>query len=202
MDNLVKQTLPTSYHNFADKRKFMNIPNTLNVLSNLFILYPALYLFKKKKEDFLALVIFGLACSSAYYHCKPTHHTIFMDMIFVITLYTVILSYFIDENMGYLMIIIGIASVILWKLSGNILPYALLQVSIILFCSYKLYNTHAERYIIPIIGIGLAVRLVEIFDNSLYRITNKIISGHTLKHIFASLQIYIVILALEKIHKI
>ena len=125
-----------------------------------------------------------------------------MDMIFVVTLHTVILSYFIDENMGYLMIIIGILSVILWKLSDNIVPYALLQISIILFCSYKLYNTAAENYIIPIIGIGLLVRLVEILDSSVYRITNKILSGHTLKHIFASLQIYIIILALEKIHKI
>ena len=198
-------TIPKSYHNFVDKRKFMGVNNTMNVLSNLFFLYPAIYLLMKQNNDktkFLALIIFGLAITSAYYHLKPNNHTIFMDMIFVISLNTLVLSYFVDENLGYLMGILGISSVVLWNVTNDIRPYTLLQIGILIFCCFKLYETPAKDYILPVIGVGISVRLVEMFDSQIYKLTNKLISGHTLKHILATLQIYIVIQALEKIDKI
>ena len=40
--------LPKGYHNFADKRKMVGIPNAMNVLSNVFIIIPVLYLLKHK----------------------------------------------------------------------------------------------------------------------------------------------------------
>ena len=198
-------TIPKSYHNFVDKRKFMGVNNAMNVLSNLFFLYPVIYLLTKQhknKTKFLALIIFGLAITSAYYHMKPTNHTIFMDMIFVVSLNTFVLSYFVDETLGYLMGILGISSVVLWNVTNDIRPYALLQIGIALFCCYKLYETPAQDYILPIIGVGISVRLVEMLDSQIYKLTNKLISGHTLKHILATIQIYIVIKALEKIDKI
>ena len=106
-------TIPKSYHNFVDKRKFMGVNNAMNVLSNLFFLYPVIYLLMKQNNDktkFLALIIFGLAITSAYYHMKPNNHTIFMDMVFVVSLNTFVLSYFVDETLGYLMGILGISS--------------------------------------------------------------------------------------------
>ena len=198
-------TIPKSYHNFVDKRKFMGVNNTMNVLSNLFFLYPTIYLLMKQNKDktkFLALIIFGLAITSAYYHLKPSNHTIFMDMVFVVSLNTFVLSYFVDENLGYLMGILGIGSVVVWNLTNDIRPYALLQIGILIFCCFKLYETPAQDYILPIIGMGISVRLVEMLDSQIYKLTNKLISGHTLKHILATLQIYIVIQALEKIDKI
>lgn len=202
-------TIPKSYHNFVDKRKFMGVNNAMNVLSNLFFLYPAIYLLMKQNKDdiatktkFLALTIFGLAITSAYYHLKPTNHTIFMDMIFVVSLNTFVLSYFVDETLGYLMGILGVVSVVLWNVTNDIRPYALLQIGIALFCCYKLYETPAQGYILPILGVGISVRLVEMLDSQIYKLTNKLISGHTLKHILATIQIYIVIQALEKIDKI
>ena len=44
--------IPKSYHNFVDKRKFMGVNNAMNVLSNLFFLYPAIYLLIKQMERF------------------------------------------------------------------------------------------------------------------------------------------------------
>ena len=41
--------LPQEYHNFADKRIFLGIPNTMDVISNIAILIPALYLLTFKK---------------------------------------------------------------------------------------------------------------------------------------------------------
>ncbi len=198
-------TIPKSYHNFVDKRKFMGVNNAMNVLSNLFFLYPAIYLLTKQhknKTKFLALIIFGLAITSAYYHMNPNNHTIFMDMIFVVSLNTFVLSYFVDETLGYLIGILGIASVFLWNVTNDIRPYALLQIGILIFCCFKLYETPAQDYILPIIGVGISVRLVEMLDSQIYKLTNKLISGHTLKHILATIQIYIVIQALEKIDKI
>ena len=45
-----KISLPQEYHNFADKRTFLGIPNAMNVISNIAILIPALYLLQQKNK--------------------------------------------------------------------------------------------------------------------------------------------------------
>ena len=49
MDKILnKIPLSKGYHNFADKRTFLGIPNFLNVISNIAILIPAIYLITKQ----------------------------------------------------------------------------------------------------------------------------------------------------------
>ena len=40
---------PQGYHDFADKRTFLGIPNFLDIVSNIAILLPALYLLQTRK---------------------------------------------------------------------------------------------------------------------------------------------------------
>ena len=68
-----KISLPKGYHNFADKRKLVGLPNAMNVLSNLFIIIPVIYLLKHKTENntnnnLLIIHITLLSLASAYYH--------------------------------------------------------------------------------------------------------------------------------------
>ena len=199
---LSKYTIPKSYHNFSDKRNFIGIPNAMNVFSNILFLYPAFYLLFKKKANFLAINIIFLAFTSAYYHINPSNRTILLDMIFVISINTIILSYFVDERIGYILYGLGILSVCVWKVTEDIKFYALLQIGILLFCLYKLADTSASHYILPILCLAIAVRASERYDSTIYKFTNKLVSGHTLKHIIAPIQIYVIIVVLEKIGKI
>ena len=59
-----KIKLPSNYHNFSDKRNIFKIPNILNVSSNLFILYPGLYLLQKQKYTLLSSHIILLFITS------------------------------------------------------------------------------------------------------------------------------------------
>ena len=203
MDQLLsKYKIPKSYHNFSDKRNFIGIPNAMNVFSNILILYPAFYLLLKKKANFLAFNILFLALASAYYHLNPNKRTICLDMIFVISINTIVLSYFVDERIGYIFYGLGLLSVYVWKVSDDIKFYALLQIGILLFCLYKLVDTSASNYILPILCLAVAVRASEMYDSTIYKFTNKLVSGHTLKHILAPIQIYLIIVVLEKLGKI
>ena len=75
--------LPKGYHNFADKRKMVGIPNAMNVLSNVFIIIPVLYLLKHKmtiENNLLIIHITLLTIASAYYHYNPSDKTILWDI--------------------------------------------------------------------------------------------------------------------------
>ena len=199
------RSIPTlqEYHNFVDKSSFYGIQNGKNILSNLFVALPAFYLiYREQKISFLSINILLLAISSAYYHVNPSHNTIFMDMIFVISLNTIILSYFVDTDIGFWMYIMGIVSVFYWKLYDNILPYEFLKIVIPMYGLYSLYGTKASNYIIPFLGLTILTRYSEYNDKKIYKATNKLISGHSLKHILGGIDIYIVILVLQKLNKI
>lgn len=199
---LEKNAISNSYHDFSDKLSYFSIPNTRNVLSNLILLIPAVYLLSKQKYNKLLPIILGLSLSSAYYHLNPNDNTILLDMVFVITLNTIILSYFVDDTMGNIAILVGLVSVLYWKQTQNSRPYVFLQVIIFLYCLYKVYPTRAKQYIIPLIIIGFLTRVSELNDKLIYKSTDNLISGHSLKHIFAGIQIFIIILILEKLNKI
>ena len=75
---------PKEYHNFADKKNILNIPNTVNVVSNISFLIPVFYLLKSTKKRSLKvnllmihLVLLGIA--STYYHYIPSDKTLFWD---------------------------------------------------------------------------------------------------------------------------
>ena len=77
-----KITVPQGYHDFVDKRSFLEIPNFLDVISNLAILLPVLYLLQTRKKksllsNLLILHISLLAITSGYYHLNPSDKLFF-----------------------------------------------------------------------------------------------------------------------------
>ena len=108
-----------------------NLPNARNVLSNSMLLLPAVYLVSQRKYNILIPIILGLSLSSAYYHLNPNKQTILLDMIFVITLNTIVLSYFISKTSGNIIILLGLLSVFYWNQTQNSRPYVFLDIYVL-----------------------------------------------------------------------
>ena len=197
-----QNAISDSYHQFSDTLALFNIPNARNVLSNAALLIPAVYLLSRGKFNQLVPILLGLALSSSYYHLNPNKQTILLDMVFVITLNTVVLSYFVNKSTGYIIILLGLISVFYWNQTTDSRPYVSLQILIFMYCVYKVYPTNAGYLLLPLLLISFMTRFSEVNDKEIYETTNHLLSGHSLKHIFAGIQIFIIIFILEKLNKI
>ena len=71
-----------------------------------------------------------------------------------------------------------------------------------MYCVYKVYPTKGGHLLLPLIITAYLTRYSEVNDKEIYETTNHLLSGHSLKHIFAGIQLFIVILILEKLNKI
>ena len=145
-----------SYHNFADRRAFLGIPNFGDVMSNVpFFLVGALGIafFLQRRNDArgeidprrwpfyiyfigVALVAFG----SAYFHYAPTNETLFWDRLPMSIAFMALLSAFVVDRIQIkaglfllpFLVILGIFSVIYWHLTeqagqGDLRLYAVVQ---------------------------------------------------------------------------
>ena len=205
-----KISLPKGYHNFADKRKLVGLPNAMNVLSNLFIIIPVIYLLKHKTENntnnnLLIIHITLLSLASAYYHYNPTDKSIFWDILMIATLSIIVLNIINEYKYGSLFYILGILSVIYWKQTGDIRLYLLILIGVPIIFFLKYYDNEdkdVKKNLYIILFFTVLYRFVEYYDHQIYNLTNNMISGHTLKHIFAGLSILYIVKLLKEDNKI
>jgi hypothetical protein len=78
-----------------------------------------------------------------------------------------------------------------WMASGNILPWGVLQfggMALILWASLLRARSKAldVRWSLVILAYA-AAKLFELNDEAVYQLTGHLVSGHTLKHVFAAL---------------
>ncbi|CAN1120964.1 hypothetical protein LINPERPRIM_LOCUS1029 [Linum perenne] len=114
---LVTPTIPLSnkHHLFADKRNFVGIPNTLNVITNFPFLVVGVVGFVLSLRGFLLNIslpgeLFGwvffyggmvaVAFGSAYYHLKPEDGRVMWDTLPMIIAYSSLFSSFMVERLG------------------------------------------------------------------------------------------------------
>jgi hypothetical protein len=146
-----------AYHNFADKRGLLGIPNFGDVMGNiLFIIFGLMGMgtvfkscndintFTMKGECSLWEVFFVgtflVGFGSGYYHLEPNNHTLVWDRlpmtIAFMSFFSLILMERISEKAGLLLfpffLIAGVASVFYWDYTeslgnGDLRPYALVQ---------------------------------------------------------------------------
>jgi hypothetical protein len=200
------------YHNFSDKTTLLNIPNFWNVVSNLpFLIVGLVGLFKlnsftTSKIQYgifftgIALVSFG----SGYYHWNPNSNTLVWDRlpmtIAFMALCSIIISEFINDKTGRLLLwpllIIGVLSVLYWVVFKDLRFYALVQyypmvaMPVILIFFKSRYNLTGGYWLLL-----LAYLIAKLFEYYDYQVQNVlvVVSGHTLKHIAASLGIFILL---------
>jgi hypothetical protein len=145
---------PQGYHQFADQREVVGIPNFLNVVSNgplLLIGLMGLWFLAQKRggtepggfiesSERWAYAVFFLGVTltsfgSAYYHWSPSDSTLVWDRLPMTLTFMSLLAATITEriqvNLGVLLlspfVLLGVASVFYWQQTGNLWPYAGVQ---------------------------------------------------------------------------
>ncbi|KAL8143340.1 hypothetical protein V2J09_016372 [Rumex salicifolius] len=213
---IITPAIPQSeaYHDFADQRGFFGIPNFLNVISNfpflvigligLILCYHRNY-FKLSLEGelwgwtcfFIGVAAVGVG--SSYYHLDPNDATLVWDRLPMTIAFTSIIAIFIieriDERKGTISIIplllAGVISIMYWRFFDDLRPYALVQflpciiIPLMAILMPPMY-THSS-YWLWAAAFYLLAKIEEATDKQIYELTHHIVSGHTLKHLFAAM---------------
>src|SRR5215471_19536391 len=127
-----------AYHQFADQRTIWGIPNFWNVVSNLPFLAVALWGLRVRGDAAYRVFLFGVATvtfGSAYYHAWPSSETLFWDRlpmtIAFMALFAALIGDRISDRAGRMLLLpllcVGAASVIYWRMTDDLRPYALVQ---------------------------------------------------------------------------
>lgn len=197
------------YHQFIDTRMFAEIPNTQDVLSNLvFILVGFLGLKEALKNKvkgqtawiaFFASIIL-VAPGSAYYHWSPNNFTLVWDRLPMSLAFMALFIGLMSEHISPISerflpgaLLLGVSSVIIWAITGDLRFYFWIQFSsflvipIILFMFSSRY-THKLFYGFTLLFYGLA-KWSEIKDREIFNWSHNLLSGHTLKHVLAAIGI-------------
>ena len=198
-----------SYHNFADTRTILGIPNFWNVVSNLpFLIVGILGLYNidsiaKIKTPYFVFFIGITLCffGSSYYHWSPTSESLVWDRlpmtIGFMALVAIVINEYINTKKGSIflwpLLIIGFLSIAYWvffndlKLYFIVQFYPLIAVPIIMILFNSRYNITSGYWILFLAYI--IAKILEYYDTSIFN-TLGFMSGHSLKHIFAAIGIF------------
>jgi hypothetical protein len=205
------------YHQFADQGTYFKIPNTVNVISNLFFALAGLAgllclyiqrslvviesIFPVYVTFFVSLVV--IAPGSAYYHWMPNNQSLVWDRLPItlafMSFFTLILAERISLKFAKIiflpLIIIGVLSIVYWHYSelagdGDLRPYGLVQflpmllipIILLMFDAKFTYDSGLWWFL----GCYLIAKGLESFDEQIFNLL-VVISGHSLKHLIASL---------------
>ena len=218
---------PLSYHEFADRRTFVGIPNLLDVVSNLpFLLIGLAGLMqlaaRKLQSDAelrpaIALFYLGViltAFGSIFYHLRPDNASLVWDRLPMtlafMGLFALVAGEYINLYLGRLLLwpllTIGICSVLWWQYTeqlgqGDLRFYGLVQFlpMLLLPLVLLLYQRRWSRSTDywMVAGWYLTAKLLEFFDRSVYNLTGGV-SGHTLKHLAAAMAAWQLLRMLRK----
>ena len=207
-----------NYHQFADNRMFLGIPNGIDVMSNLAIVFPGIagiaFVHERQKNKYqwadsfeptiLYCLFFGMILTffgSVWFHLDPSNSTLVWDrlgMVIIMACYcSLIIFDRFDSNLAgnihFPLIIIGFSSVLVWQYFDDLRFYFLFKVQvfflvlILLKYGNKSYD-RAKDYLLSLALFGLAT-VFEFTDEIVFD-TLVIISGHSLKHIFAGVGLW------------
>jgi len=147
---------PLAYHQFADRRSWLGIPNFGDVASNILFLAAGLWglvsLFRKSSRQrfidarerwpyvFVFLGLLLTACGSAYYHLAPDNARLVWDRLPMTVVFMPLVAAMLMERVNVklglwllpVLIAVGIASVLQWHFSeqqgaGDLRLYAAVQ---------------------------------------------------------------------------
>lgn len=211
------------YHQFADARGWLGLPNAANVLSNLLFLLFGLYgwaLLARVRaamgrvELAGATVFFGglllTAAASSIYHWQPVDATLALDRSAMAAAFAGLLALATAGRVGSrAAVMLGVAllaagpvSVWIWLESGNLLPWALVQGGgMLLLVALALKSPLAGALAVRwgwVVGIYAVAKVLEIADQAVFDFTGAALSGHSAKHVVAAFSALPVIFALNR----
>ena len=219
---------PLAYHNFADQRAWLSIPNFGDVVSNvpfaivgllglIFLRQPHSKQFADPRERWLYLIMFAAliltAFGSAYYHLAPGNARLVWDRIPIMIVFMALLAAVIAERvslragLGLFPVLqaVGVGSVLVWRAGelqghGDLRFYAAVQVyAILVLLVLLLVPSKYTRGSDFAVVVAFYV-LAKILEESDRQVfaLGHLISGHTLKHLAAAAAGYWILRMLQK----
>ena len=203
---------------------FMNVVSNIGFL--VFGSYGLFSIFQKTIFDnkldpipyglfFLSIIFVGVG--SCYYHWDPTTERLFWDRlpmsIAFMSFFSAIICDRIYKKIGVFFVLpvlisFGVYSVIYWheteimgvgdlRLYGLVQYFPMLAIPVILFL-FPDYRYTPSSPIIWILTLYVLAKICEYFDSNILNLSNNILSGHSLKHLTASLSVFFVLRMLAK----
>src|SRR5262249_1175339 len=196
------------YHQFADQRTLLGIPNFWNVVSNLpFIAVGVAGLWQFHREPativlFLGIFLTGFGSSS--YHLSPGDGTLFLDRppvaLCFMAIFAAVIAERVDARAGAVLLwpllAVGLFSLLLWRWTDDLRLYAWVQffpvlALLLMFLLFPPKYTGTSWWLIAAALYALA-KLLEFYDRAIYSV-GSLLSGHTLKHFAAAAACYAVL---------
>ena len=216
-----------AYHDFADKRKILGIPNFWDVMSNLPMLFLGSYGIWftlrnwSKRPELVANLIplflsFGilLACfGSAYYHWAPDNHTLVWDRLPMTLMFMPILSLLIYDFVGkeegkwtfWIAVPLGIFSVFYWDYTesigqGDLRFYAFVQFFPMLIAPFIVWIYYKKVSYLKYIFFILGWYIVAKLCEYYDKEIYEFLgfwSGHTIKHLTSSISLVYILMLMN-----
>ncbi len=159
---------------------------------------------------FISLTLIGLG--SAYYHWAPSNTGLLLDRLPIAAAFmafcAAIVADRIDARIGStwllaLLVAAGLLSLIYWygtemQGRGDLRFYGLVQfyplLAMPLVCLlFPRYRYTAGRYVaLVVVWYGIA-KMFEVYDREIFALSGQTISGHTLKHVAATVGAYLIL---------
>lgn len=201
------------YHNFADGRGLLGIPNFLNILSNLPFLLAGIAgvrLCLRQPPStaqlswlgfFGAFALVGLG--SGYYHWAPSDSTLVLDRLPMTLAFMSVFSAALNDTLFPgterrllpPLLALGLLSVLYWRYSGDLRPYAWVQFAPLLLIAFLMkfheFRSMRRAWIYAAFTAYVLAKVFEALDAQIYEISQRMLSGHTLKHLSAAASGYI-----------
>ncbi len=207
-----------SYHVFADQRPWGSLANAADTLSNLSFLFAGGWglwqvacsqnfsstpLIRSLAAIFLVgVMLTGLA--SMFYHLAPSDSRLAVDRFAMSLAFAAALALLaadrVSERLAVwlvtILFVLAPLTVWIWVDSGNLTPYAVLQfggVTLIALFSWRpSLRAPGLNFLGLLLSYGCA-KICELADTRIFDLTSELVSGHSLKHIFAATGVVILI---------
>lgn len=212
---------PASYHAFADQRSLLGVPRALDTLSNLpFLAFGLWGLWRlhnaaalpAAQRRMVLLFFVGLlatAAGSGWYHLAPDDARLVWDRAGMTPGFAGIVGLVVAQRVSNraatpaaaATLLLGWLAITVWQRTGNLMPWATVQIGAVLLilCLLQVPPLPAALPVAwwPIVASYALAKAAETFDIPIYE-TVGLVSGHTLKHLLASLAALPVIAALNR----
>jgi len=188
------------YHEFSDQRTFIT-PNFLNVISNIpFVAIGAAGLWQFRRSPGTVMLFLGILLTgfgSTYYHLDPNDRTLLWDRLPMTITFMAILAIAIEERVDakagaallWPLIATGVFSILVWRWTGDLRLYGWVQffpclALPLLFLLLPPQYSGTSYWLVAAALYALA-KVFEFYDDKIFS-AGSILSGHTLKHLFAA----------------
>jgi predicted membrane channel-forming protein YqfA (hemolysin III family) len=205
---------------FADTRAWLGIPNAIDVLSNVpfavFGLWGVFLLSRCKttRAQRLLLQVFfaGLLLTSVgsmTYHLIPNNDTLLWDRAGMAVAFAGVLGLAASERvseragrcLALLTLLFAGLALWVWQATGDVLPWGVLQfggMAVVIGLAFVIaLDNRLGVSLWALIAFYGVAKVLESADHAVFEATGNWISGHSLKHVMASLAALPVLLALR-----